>query len=426
MAPGTQGDDMTGIGATDPRGRIFIEAAAYTDDDVWHATATELRAAGPIHRFAYPDLTPFHVALGHAEVMEIERNSEIFTNEPMSTWARERISLDEPKEPAMVNTLINMDGEEHRSHRALVNDWFKPGAVRQLEDQIREQATRSVDEMERRGGSCDFAADIAVNYPLRVILDILGLDEAEFPRVLRLTQELFGANDPDFERDGEDDQMMAVIMDMIGLFTGLNAERRANPTHDLATVIANGAIDGVPLDDMDTYGYYLIVATAGHDTTSNAIAGGLDALLRNPDQLQCLLDDPDLVDGAVDEIVRWVSPVKHFMRSCQQDHTLASGTELHRGDWILLSYASANRDERVFDDPFRFDIDRTDADKHLGFGFGRHYCLGAHIARLEIRALFRELFTRLDHIERTGPTERVASILVSGPKRLPVTYAFKE
>ena len=162
----------------------------------------------------------------------------------------------------MVNTLINMDGEEHRAHRALVNDWFKPGAVRQLEDQIREQASRSVDEMARRSGSCDFAADIAVNYPLRVILDILGLDEAEFPRVLRLTQELFGANDPDFERVGEDDQMMAVIMDMIGLFTGLNAERRANPTHDLATVIANGAIDGTPLEDMDTYGYYLIVATA--------------------------------------------------------------------------------------------------------------------------------------------------------------------
>jgi len=417
---------MTAIDADDPRGRIFIEASAYTDEGAWHAIAAALRAAGPIHRFAYPDLTPFHVALGHAEVMEIEKNSDVFTNEPMSTWARERIGLDEPKEPSVVNTLINMDGEEHRSHRALVNDWFKPGAVRQLEDQIRDQAVRSVDEMARLGGSCDFAADIAVNYPLRVILDILGLDEAEFPRVLRLTQELFGANDPDFEREGVDDQLMAVIMDMIGLFTGLNAERRAHPTHDLATVIANGEIDGRPLEDMDTYGYYLIVATAGHDTTSNAIAGGLDALLDHPEQLQRLLDDPTLVDRATDEIVRWVSPVKHFMRSCQRDHTLASGTTLHRGDWILLSYASANRDERVFDDPFRFDIDRSDADKHLGFGFGRHYCLGAHIARLEIRAVFRELFTRLAHIERAGPTDRVASILVSGPKRLPVTYAFKE
>lgn len=417
---------MSTIEPTDPRGRIFIEASAYTDEEAWHAAAAELRAAGPIHRFAYPDLTPFHVALGQPEVMEIEKNSDVFTNEPASNWAKERIGLDEPKEPSMVNTLINMDGEEHKVHRALVNDWFKPGAVRTLEDQIKDQAKRSVDEMQARGGSCDFATDVAMNYPLRVILDILGLPEEEFPRMLRLTQELFGSQDPDFERVGEDDQMMAVIMDVIGLFTGLNAERRANPTDDLATVIANGQIDGKPLEDMDTYGYYLIVATAGHDTTSNAIAGGLEALMANPEQLQRLLDDPDLIDQATDEIVRWVSPVKHFMRSCQSDYTLANGYEFKRGDWILLSYPSANRDERVFAEPFRFDIDRPDAGTHLGFGFGRHYCLGAHIARLEIRAFFRELFSRLSHIEPAARSEHMASIIVSGPKRLPVTYSFKD
>jgi len=409
----------------DDRGRIFFEAAAYADDERWHEIAAELRAEGPIHYFEFEGREPFYVALGQPEVMEIEKNSDIFTNEPSSNMAASRISLDEPKEPAMVNTLINMDGDEHKTHRALVNDWFKPGAVRQLDDQIKAQAKRSIDEMQARNGSCDFATDVAMNYPLRVILDILGLDEAEFPRMLRLTQELFGSEDPDFERVGEDDQMMAVIMDVIGLFTGLNAERRANPTHDLATVIANGEINGTPLEDMDTYGYYLIVATAGHDTTSNAIAGGMQALLENPDQLQRMLDDPSLIDAATDEIVRWVSPVKHFMRSCQQDYTLASGHHFKRGDWILLSYPSANRDERVFADPFTFDIDRADADKHLGFGFGRHYCLGAHIARLEIREFFKELFRRLDHIELAGPAEHMASIIVSGPKRLPVTYAFK-
>ena len=413
------------MAATDERGRIFFEASAYADDVAWHATAAELRAEAPIHRFEFEGREPFFVALGQPEVMEIEKNSDVFTNEPSSNMAPTRISLDEPKEPAMVNTLINMDGDVHRSHRALVNDWFKPGAVRQLDDQIKAQARRSVDEMRERGGSCDFATDVAMNYPLRVILDILGLDESEFPRMLRFTQELFGSEDPDFERAGEDDQMMAVIMDVIGLFTGLNAERRANPTHDLATVIANGHIDGKPLEDMDTYGYYLIVATAGHDTTSNAIAGGMEALLANPAQLERLLDDPDLIDGAVDEIVRWVSPVKHFMRSCQSDYTLANGFTFHRGDWVLLSYPSANRDERVFTDPFRFDIDRADADKHLGFGFGRHYCLGAHIARLEIREFFRELFSRIDRIELNGRPEHMASIIVSGPKRLPVTYSFR-
>lgn len=411
---------------TDNRGRIFFEASAYADDVKWHKTAAELRAEAPVHYFEFEGRTPFYVALGQPEVMEIEKNSDIFTNDPASHMATHRISLDEPKEPSMVNTLINMDGEEHKAHRALVNDWFKPGAVRQLDDQIKAQAKRSVDEMQDRGGSCDFAKDVAINYPLRVILDILGLDEAEFPRMLRLTQELFGSEDPDFERIGENDQMMAVIMDVIGLFTGLNSERRDNPTADLATVIANGEINGKPLEDMDTYGYYLIVATAGHDTTSNAIAGGMQALLENPEQLQRLLDDPSLIDAATDEIIRWVSPVKHFMRSAQQPYTLASGQSFERGDWVLLSYPSANRDERIFADPFTFNIDRADADKHLGFGFGRHYCLGAHIARLEIREFFKELFGRLDHIELSGEPQHMASIIVSGPKRLPVTYAFKD
>ena len=243
-----------------------------------------------------------------------------------------------------------------------------------------------------------------MNYPLRVILDILGLPEEQFPKMLRLTQELFADDDPDFQREGaEDDQAMAVIMDVITMFTGLNAERRENPTTDLATVIANGQIDGKPLEDMDTYGYYLIVATAGHDTTSNAVAGGMQALLENKSEWDKLTADPSLIDGAADEIVRWVSPVKHFMRTAQQDYTLASGATINKGDWVLLSYQSANRDERVFTDPFTFDVTRADADKHLGFGFGRHYCLGAHLARLEIRAIFKELVGPARHHRPGGP-----------------------
>ena len=410
---------------TDQRGRIFTDASAYADNDHWHATAAALRAEGPVFRVDLDDRDPFWAVLGQPEVMEVEKLSDIFTNEPTPTLARTRPGIDDPKEPAMVSSLISMDGAKHKAHRALVNEWFKPGEVKKLADQVQAQATRSIDEMAAKDGTCDFASDVAMNFPLRVILDILGLPEEHFPRMLRLTQELFGADDPDFEREGENDQMMAVIMDVIELFTGLNAERRDHPTSDLATVIANGKLGGTPLEDMDTYGYYLIVATAGHDTTSNAIAGGMQALLENPDQLAALQADPSLIDNAADEIIRYVSPVKHFMRSARQDHTLASGQEIARGDWLLLSYASANRDERVFADPFAFDVTRADADKHLGFGFGRHYCLGAHLARLEIRALFRELIGRLDTIEAAGPTENTASVLVSGPKRMPVTYSFK-
>lgn len=407
---------------TDERGRIFTDAAAYTDLERWHAIAAELRAEGPVFRVELNEPAPFWAVLGQPEVMEVEKNSDIFTNSPAPVVMAPPPAEEPP--PSPVNTLIQMDGEEHKAHRALVNEWFKPGQVKKLSDQVALQAKRSIDEMAAKGGSCDFAADVAMNYPLRVILDILGLPEEQFPKMLRLTQELFADNDPDFQRAGENEQQMAVIMDVITMFTGLNAERREHPTNDLATVIANGEINGKPLEDMDTYGYYLIVATAGHDTTSNAVAGGMEALLQHPEELAKLQADPSLIDAAADEIVRWVSPVKHFMRTAQQDYTLTSGQAIAEGDWLLLSYQSANRDERVFADPFTFDVTRADSDKHVGFGFGRHYCLGAHLARLEIRALFRELIPRLDSIELAGTPEQTASVLVSGPKRLPVTYSF--
>jgi cytochrome P450 len=263
-----------------------------------------------------------------------------------------------------------------------------------------------------------------MNFPLRVILELLGVPQQDFALMLRLTQELFGGEDPDFARVGEDQQAMAVIMDVIELFESVNAERRLRPVDDLASVIANGHIDGRPLENSDTYGYYLIIATAGHDTTSSAIAGGMQVLIENPDQFAFLRSNPEAIDQGADEIVRWVSPVKHFMRSAQEDYTMASGHKIARGDWLLLSYPSANRDERVFADPFRFNVSRSDLDHHLGFGFGRHYCLGAHLARLEIRAFFKELLRRLDYIELAGDVENMAAILVSGPKRLPVRYQF--
>lgn len=410
----------------DDRGRIFIDAAAYTDFDRWHEIAASMRAEGPIHKVDIDGRTPFWVVLGQPEMREIERNHNVFTNDPSPSYRPTRPSIDDEPQRGMVNTLINMDGDEHKSHRALVNEWFKPAQVAKLDDRVRAQAKRTVDEMAAKGNECDFATDVAMNFPLRVILEILGLPEEDFPRMLRLTQELFGGEDPDFERVGENEQMMAVIMDVIGLFTGLNAERRQNPANDLATVIANGEIDGRPLEDIDTYGYYLIVATAGHDTTSNAVAGGMLALLQHPEELAKLQADPSLIDGAADEIVRWVSPVKHFMRSAREDYTLAGGFEFKRGDWVLLSYPSANRDDRVFADPFTFDVTRTDVDKHMGFGYGRHYCLGAQLARLEIRALFRELIPRLDSIELAGTPEQMASIIVSGPKRMPVRFSFKD
>jgi cytochrome P450 len=419
-------EDRRTLWREDP-GRIFVEAAAYADFDGWHEIASGLREQTPVYRVELPGREPFWALLRHADVMEVERNADVFTNAEASTLVVQRPPADRP--PPMVTTLINMDGDDHRVHRGLINDWFKPASIRRLADQVEALARRAVDDMLATGGECDFAVDVAMNFPLRVILSILGLPESDYPRMLRLTQELFGTEDPDFARpdapaddaSGPDPAAMAVLMDFLAYFTGLTASRRSAPTADLASMIANAHIDGQPLADLETFGYYLIVATAGHDTTSSAIAGGLLALLEHPDQLAALRADPALITNATDEIVRWVSPVKYFMRTAHAPWVL-SGTDIAPGDWVLLSYQSANRDAAVFTDPFRFDITRPDAGQSLGFGFGRHYCLGAHLAKLEIRALFTELLGRVDDIELAGAPRLMHSTLVSGPKNLPIRF----
>jgi cytochrome P450 len=404
-------------------GRIFAEPSAYADPVAWHAIAERLRREAPISKVSLAEYPEFWAITKHADVMEIERNNEIFTNAPTPALAP-KADLERNDGGNGVKSLVQMDGDEHKAHRGLVNDWFKPGNVRKMSDRVDELAKEYVDRMEAMGGACDFANGVAVHYPLQVILSILGLPESDYARMLKLTQELFGAEDPDIGRAGEDHTVFEVIMDFVGYFTNLAADRRAHPTADLASVIANAQLNGAPLDDMSVFGFYLIIATAGHDTTSNSISGGLLALLQNPDQLALLREHPELIDGAADELIRFVSPVKHFIRTCQEPFTLRDVT-FQPGDITLLSYASANRDDEVFDDPFRLDVQRANADKHLAFGFGRHFCLGAHLARMEVRAIFRELLNRVDHIELAAEPTFVQSRLVSGPKVLPVSYRFR-
>ena len=403
-------------------GRIFAEPSAYADPDAWHATAARLRREQPITKVALADYPEFWALTKHADVMEVERNPAIFTNEPIPALAPRR---DVEAGQAPMKSLVQMDGEEHKAHRDLVNDWFKPANVRRMSDRVDELARQYVDQMAAMGGECDFARDVAMHYPLQVILSILGLPETDYGKMLTLTQELFGAEDPDIGRVGEDGSILQVMLDFITYFTQVAADRRANPTGDLASVIANAELDGAPLPDMDVFGFYLIVATAGHDTTSNSIAGGLLALIEHPEQLALLQERPELIDGAADELIRYVSPVKHFIRTCREPFTLRDVT-FQPGDITLLSYASANRDEEVFEDPFRLDVTRSNASSHLAFGFGRHFCLGAHLARMEIRALFRELLPRLEEIELVAPPTFVQSRLVSGPKTLRVRYRMRE
>jgi len=403
-------------------GSIFVDPAAFADPDRWHAAAKRIREESPILKVTLDDYPEFYAITTHAHVMEIEKHPDVFTNSPLPTLAP-KANL-EAAMNAPVKTLIQMDGDQHKVHRAIVNDWFKPGNVKRMSDRIDELATEHVEHMAQLGGSCDFVNDVALHYPLQVILSLLGLPEEDFPRMLKLTQELFGAEDPDIGRMDEDAETLTVLMDFVMYFTELANSRRANPTDDLASVIANAQIDDAAMADMDMLGHYVIIATAGHDTTSNAISGGLLALLEFPDQLELLMTRPELIDAAADEIIRYVSPVKHFARTCQEPFTMGD-TTFEPGDLLYLSYASANRDDTVFADGMRLDVQRENASSHLGFGFGRHFCLGAHLARLEIRAIFRELLGRLDHIELAGEPTWIKAYFVEGPKSVPITYGMR-
>ncbi|MFM8388315.1 MAG: cytochrome P450, partial [Actinomycetota bacterium] len=253
---------------------------------------------------------------------------------------------------------------------------------------------------------------------------ILGLPESDYPRMLKLTQELFGSADEEMRRGSSPEDLIAVVQDFFAYFTELTRQRREEPQDDLTSVIANALIEGQPLTDMQTISYYVIAATAGHDTTSASMAGGLHALIENPDQLELLKTHPEHIATAVDEIIRWVTPVKHFMRNAVEDAEVG-GKMIRKGECLLLSYPSANRDELVFTNPERFDVARS-PNKHLAFGFGVHYCLGALLARMELRALLTELIPRLDHVELAGEPALMKTLFVGGLKRLPIKYSVRE
>jgi len=282
-----------------------------------------------------------------------------------------------------------------------------------LKLRVDELAKTYVDKMLAVGPECDFVQEVAVNYPLFVIMSLLGIPESDFPRMLKLTQELFGSDDSEFKRGSSNEDQLPALLDMFGYFNGVTGARREHPTEDLASAIANARIDGEPLSDIDTVSYYLIVATAGHDTTSATISGGLHGLIENPDQLDRLRDNLDLMPLATEEMIRWAA----------QDTTVR-GVPIAAGESVLLSYVSANRDEDVFADPFRFDIGR-DPNKHLAFGYGVHFCLGAALARMEVNSFFTELVPRLKSIQLNGDPEHVATTFVGGLKHLPVRYSLR-
>lgn len=412
---------------TSEHGRVLADPQAYTDNERLHSSLAWLRANQPVSWVDAPPYRPFWAVTKHADIMDIERDNELWISEPrpmlLQAKVEDRVRADQEAGIGL-RTLIHMDDPHHRDIRKIGADWFRPKAMRDLKVRVDELAKRYVDRMAEIGPECDFVSEIAINFPLYVILSLLGLPEEDFPRMLKLTQEMFGGEDADHQRgQGGAEDIMAVLLDFFNYFSALTASRRANPTGDLASAIANGRINGELMSDMDTLSYYVIVASAGHDTTKDAISGGLCALVEYQDQLERLKNDMSLIPLAVEEMIRWSTPVKQFMRTATRD-TEVRGVPIPKGESVLLSYVSANRDEDIFDNPFTFDIAR-DPNKHLSFGYGVHFCLGAALARLELNSLFTELVPRLESIEFAGTPELSATTFVGGLKRLPVRYSMR-
>lgn len=299
------------------------------------------------------------------------------------------------------------------------------GSVKQREERIRAIARATAERMRKLAGKCDFVKDLAVHYPLQVIMEVLGVPEEHYPTVLKFSQEVFSVADEDLGREGDDSFSIGgkdVFTDFNEFFRPFHEERRKNPKDDLLSIIATGTVHGKPVPDLEAFSYYVTIATAGHDTTSSTAATAMWALATQPNLLARLKAHPEQIPSFVDEAIRWTTPVHHFMRTATDEYELR-GRKIRRGDWLMLSYPSANRDEEAFEAPYEFRADRS-PNNHVAFGFGGHLCLGQHLAKLELRVLFEELLPRLDNVELAGEMTFTKAVFVGGPKTLPIRYAF--
>ncbi|OKO80341.1 cytochrome P450 [Bradyrhizobium sp. NAS96.2] len=408
----------------------LVDPVAYADDRI-HDSYRWLRANNPLGIARPEKFDPFWVVTKHAHIQAISRQNDLFHNADRPTTLTNQALEERVRKitggPNLVRSLVQMDAPDHPKYRALTQGWFMPANLGKFEGRVREIARSTVRRMLDRGGACDFVEDVALGYPLHVIMEILGVPEADEPRMLKLTQELFGPQDPDTARvrdalSAEQVSVMlqAIIADFSAYFRKITEDRRQNPRDDLATVIANAKIGGDYMPEHDQTSYYMIVATAGHDTTSSSTAGAIWALARDPAEFAKVKANPELIPGLVDESIRWMTPVKHFMRSATADTELG-GRKIAKGDWLMLCYASGNRDEEVFEDPDRFRSDRK-PNRHVAFGYGAHLCLGQYLAKLEMRILFEELLPHLKSLSLDGEVKMTQAYFVNGPKKLPIRF----
>lgn len=403
----------------------LLDPAVMGDESSMYALFDYLREHDPVSYVEHPDFLPFWSLSKYDDIKFVGSHNDDFISAPRTVLSpRELEDMMEANFGTRngLETLIHMDRPKHLKMRRVTRDWFLPRSIARLDEQIQALAKEYVDKMEDMGGSCDFVKDIALLFPVRVIMQILGVPKEDEPKMLKLTQELFGANDPDQQRGENLEDGLAVMTELFGYFNEIIEEKKKHPTDDLASVIANAEVDGKPMENFDQISYFIIAATAGHDTTSATIGGGLKAFLEHPGQLDKLRNNGDLDMNAAKELMRWVSPVRHMVRTATRDTELR-GKTIKAGENIALWFPAANRDESVISHANMLDIER-DPKLHLAFGHGAHMCLGQHLAVLEVARFFRELLPRVKHMEFAGDPEWVHAFFVGGLKSLPIEYQF--
>ncbi|MEI7593437.1 MAG: cytochrome P450 [Actinomycetes bacterium] len=374
-----------------------------------------LREHDPVHWHPEPDGPGFWAVTRHADVVAVSRDSETYSSELGCTF------IDTQTDEALAQmrlTILNMDGAKHHRYRRLVSKGFTPRVVAQLEQQIVERAASIIDEISERG-ECDFVEDIAAQLPLQMICKMIGLPEADWPRMFSLSNKLVAFDDPEFQATPEDGA--AAAMEIYAYCDAIANDRRANPQDDLMTALVEAEIDGDRLDDLELNLFFVTLVVAGNETTRNLITHGMLALLDHPDEATLLRSQPEAMTTAVDEMLRWGSSIHNFRRTATRDTELG-GKVIKAGDKVVIYYLAANRDPEVFPNPHTFDVTRTPND-HVAFGGGgAHYCLGANLARSEIRAMIHEIITRLPDLELAGPVRRLRSDFINGIKSMPVRF----
>ena len=407
---------------------LTLETVDIIDPDLYvqrgypHEEWALLRKQAPVYRYERPGVEPFWAVTTHADIVNVSRQPHLFRSTQILFATKDEPGSPLPDEPVL-RQLLNMNPPEHGEFRRVVNQRFTPRAVQQLKEQVEQITAETLDGLVGRG-ECDFVTEVSAKLPLAVIAEMFGIPREDWGMMFRLSNAMIGPADPEYGgSETIKENLERARMEFFQYFSQLAEDRRKHPRDDLATALANGKVTGEPLPVFELLSYFALLIIAGNETTRNATTGGLYAMINHPEQWQRLKQDLSLAPRAVEEIVRWTSPVIQFTRIANADTEL-HGQPIRENDVLSLFYPSAARDENVFENPSVFDVTRY-PNPHISFGIGEHFCLGANLARLELQVMFRQLAERMDFVELSGPVQRMRSSFVGGIKHMPIRYRIR-